>query len=103
MAWSDQKLKLETKKLEIDERLVAINHDLAKTYDANSTEQATERENDEVLESLAQQCVEELALIDSALTRIEQGSYGQCSQCGNDIGEARLNSQPEAEKCMACA
>lgn len=103
MAWSNQKAQLEAKKTEIDGRLAAINRDLRKTYDANSTEQATERENDEVLESLAQQCAEELALIQTALDRIAQGSYGQCSKCGDDIGEARLSAQPEAAQCMKCA
>lgn len=103
MAWSNQKALLESKKAEIDERLAAINRDLRKTYDANSTEQATERENDEVLESLAQQCTDELALIQTALNRIEQGNYGHCNRCGEDIGEDRLTVQPEASQCVKCA
>ena len=46
--------------------------------------------------------VEELRDIDAALERIEAGEYGQCEQCGNDIGHARLEVQPTATRCIEC-
>jgi len=46
--------------------------------------------------------VEELRNIDAALERIEAGEYGQCEQCGNDIGHARLEVQPTATRCIEC-
>ncbi len=30
-------------------------------------------------------------------------SYGCCACCGNDIGEARLEELPAAERCITCA
>lgn len=44
----------------------------------------------------------ELREIDTALRRIEEGSYGQCSVCGIDIPLARLRAQPAAERCIDC-
>lgn len=94
---------LETKKSEIESRLEAVNKDLQKSYTQDFAEQATERENDEVLQSLAATSEQEIALINIALKRLDSGNYGSCSQCGNDIEEKRLNAIPEAEFCMNCA
>jgi DnaK suppressor protein len=39
----------------------------------------------------------------AALERIENGTYGTCSNCGEAIGEARLKAMPEAMRCLSCA
>jgi DnaK suppressor protein len=44
----------------------------------------------------------ELAAIDDALQRLSTGTYGQCTDCGATISEARLNVAPEAARCMTC-
>ena len=38
----------------------------------------------------------------AALARIDEGSYGQCVDCGNEIGTGRLEARPEAARCVAC-
>ncbi len=43
-----------------------------------------------------------LAAIEAALQRIEDGSYGECADCGVDIGAARLHAAPEAARCVHC-
>jgi DnaK suppressor protein len=43
-----------------------------------------------------------LAEIEAALERIADGSYGQCSDCGEPIASARLLAQPAAPRCTAC-
>ncbi len=45
---------------------------------------------------------DELRRIDSALTRLSDGSYGTCVDCGQDIPVARLNAEPTAERCIRC-
>lgn len=44
----------------------------------------------------------ELRQLDAAHTRIEDGSYGTCIECGRDIGFARLQVNPAAERCITC-
>ena len=44
-----------------------------------------------------------LSDIDDALAKIDDGSYGLCEQCGDPIGEARLEAMPAARLCMTCA
>jgi DnaK suppressor protein len=40
--------------------------------------------------------------INSALEKIEQGSFGECEQCGEEIGIKRLAARPVAELCIDC-
>src|SRR5712691_12823143 len=40
--------------------------------------------------------------IDEALGRIEDGSYGQCEECGGDIGLERLRARPVTTLCIDC-
>ena len=37
-----------------------------------------------------------------ALEKITDGSYGICTDCGGDISHKRLQSYPNAERCLAC-
>jgi DnaK suppressor protein len=44
----------------------------------------------------------EIAAVNTALKRIEDGSYGECLDCGVKIAEARLHAAPEAARCIHC-
>jgi DnaK suppressor protein len=41
-------------------------------------------------------------LIDEALTRLSEGTYGLCAECGVEISEKRLNAVPFARLCVEC-
>lgn len=60
-----------------------------------------DRETDTTI-SMAQRHAVELEQIDAALARIADGTYGECEECGGDIGVARLEVQPTARLCIAC-
>lgn len=40
--------------------------------------------------------------IREALQRIEEGTFGQCEMCGDDIGIERLNARPVTTLCIEC-
>ena len=44
-----------------------------------------------------------LRKIDAALDRIEEGTYGHCEDCDEEIGMKRLENQPWAELCITHA
>lgn len=44
----------------------------------------------------------ELQAIDAALSRIQAGTYGICTDCSTTIAPARLRASPEAYRCIAC-
>lgn len=52
--------------------------------------------------SMARNAKDNLALVQAALARIADGSYGVCESCGNPIGKARLQAFPRATLCMEC-
>jgi len=56
-----------------------------------------------MLEALRADAERELQEIDAALLGLERGSYGQCTECGREIQEARLRARPVATMCVACA
>ena len=38
----------------------------------------------------------------AALARIEENTYGRCTDCGGDIPEGRLEARPDAARCVGC-
>jgi DnaK suppressor protein len=44
----------------------------------------------------------ERQLIDDALDSLEEGTYGVCAECGNEISEKRLQALPFARLCVEC-
>lgn len=38
----------------------------------------------------------------AALARIDGNTYGQCTDCGHEIPEGRLDARPDAARCVAC-
>ncbi len=44
----------------------------------------------------------ELVAIEAALASIDDGSYGTCAECGDEIPPARLDANPEATRCTRC-
>ncbi len=72
-------------------------------YDNHLADTATEtydRELDYTLEENSEQI---LAEIDAALKRIEEGTYGICTNRGEQISEERLEALPWATLCIDCA
>ena len=50
--------------------------------------------------TLADALEKQLALVDSALARMTEGSYGTCSVCGNAIEPERLEAIPATDRCI---
>ena len=52
--------------------------------------------------ALIQMKSETLNKIDAALRRLDDGTYGDCFECGDEISEARLRALPFAVRCKDC-
>jgi len=97
------KASLESRLAELKGRVERIEADLAEPHSADFAEQATEREDDDALEGQDALLGREITAIKAALGRIEDGSYGECTRCGEPVGEKRLEAYPEAALCISCA
>jgi DnaK suppressor protein len=57
---------------------------------------------DDIEFALIQMKAETLNKIDEALARLEEGSYGYCFECGEEIAQQRLRALPFAVRCKEC-
>lgn len=101
-----QRERLTAKKAELEERVERLTRDQRhadEPVEKDFEEQASQRENDEVVDELLRESQRELQQIIRALARMDAEGYGVCAACGADIGEGRLNAIPEATHCIKCA
>jgi RNA polymerase-binding transcription factor DksA len=66
-------------------------------HQADSASETFEREKDF---SILEEVEAELADVERALTRLDDGSYGTCEACGGAIGDDRLEAMPAARFCF---
>jgi RNA polymerase-binding protein DksA len=72
-------------------------------YDNHLADTATETYDRELDYTLEENSEHVLAEIDAALKRIEEGTYGICTNRGEQIAEERLEALPWATLCIDCA
>ncbi len=103
---ANRKSELETLKADLEARLSryqAHQRREAGALEKDFEEQASQTQNDEVVDSLEAETRAELQQIDHALERIDQGIGDECEQCGNDIDPRRLQVLPYTTVCVDCA
>ena len=81
----------------------ALEAQLREPLEADSGEQAVNLEDDEALEGVEAVALDQIGALKAAIARIDAGLYGECVSCGEAIAPARLEAQPTAVKCLACA
>jgi DnaK suppressor protein len=69
---------------------------------ADSADRADENYMKEFLFSLSENDRRLQRLVESALQRIDEGDFGQCTSCGNAIESKRLQAVPWASHCLGC-
>ena len=73
---------------------------LNEVFDVGESSEADIQEDIEF--ALIQMKAETLNKINEALARLEEGTYGNCFECGDEISEARLRALPFAVRCKDC-
>ncbi|MEQ8772537.1 MAG: TraR/DksA family transcriptional regulator [Erythrobacter sp.] len=85
------------------ERAEVIEDDLRHPLDDDWEEQAIDLADDEALEGVDDVLRAEIAQIRLALARIDNATYGTCSNCGAEIDRKRLEARTVATRCIKCA
>ena len=70
--------------------------------DQHLADHATDLLDHEVDDSLGENAEQILREIDTALARIDDGTYGTCTRCGKEIPVERLDAVPYAVLCVEC-
>ncbi len=93
-------------KKEIIDTLIANNEDFRAIVEGLDPKDFADIASDDMdrkmLEVIGSKDMKRMRLIDSAITRIEQGKYGLCMKCGKKIPRARLEAIPYALMCIEC-
>lgn len=93
-------------KRELIDQIMANSADFRKIFEDMESKDEVDIASDAIdrtmLEAVGVKDVNRLKLIDSALTRIEQGKYGLCMKCGKRIPQERLEAIPYALLCINC-
>lgn len=95
--------KLTAHKRELEKRVDRIHEHAREPLEADSSEQAAQLGNVQVVSALENEAVHEITQIDAALRRLEDGRYGVCITCGEDISPKRLEAWPASAECVDCA
>ncbi len=90
--FADERLHEESE----DDSLSELSHVMQ--HEADIGTETFEREKDF---SILEQVEAELADVERAMRRIDEGTYGLCEACGGPIGDERLEALPAARFCMA--
>lgn len=101
--FNEIRIQLTEMQLQLSEKLERIVKNVTKAANSDWTEQAQERENDEVMDALGNEVRRELKLVNVALHRIDEGDYQYCADCGEDIAIERLKVLPFTQLCIKCA
>ena len=94
---------LEERLHELTDRLEEIDEDLHEHQEDDFGDRAIETAGDEVLEGLGSAGQQEIQQIRAALVRLDKGTYGTCTRCGEPVDERRLLAVPHAALCITCA
>jgi DnaK suppressor protein len=97
--------RLETRRQEL-RHMVTRNQQDGRTADDEATQDVADRAassyNKEFLFSQSNNDRQLLSMVDSALARINEGSFGECVSCGKEINAKRLEAVPWTRHCIAC-
>jgi RNA polymerase-binding transcription factor DksA len=103
MAYKEIARELEERLALLTRRLEGIKKDVTQSHSGDSSEQAQERENDEVVDAIGNETRQSLREVRAALDRIADETYGICEKCRGNIPLGRLQALPEATRCLKCA
>ena len=103
--------KLVQQRADVENRLIHLHAELigataSGNLEGNFTNHPADASSDTLLAetdvSTIRELKHELVELDSALKRIEHGTFGQCVDCGDQIDPARLEARPTAIRCLRC-
>ena len=72
-------------------------------YEALLADPAVIQEDRDATRILLEGARDAFAAAERAVARHREGTYGQCSRCGDEIPAERLEALPEADTCISCS
>jgi len=97
------KKELLSRKIVLEEELNRLSKEpVSDNQSQDDADQAMSSTLETLRNSIQNSEYEELVMIEAVLRSIEDGLYGVCQDCEQDISEKRLKYYPNAQRCLAC-
>jgi RNA polymerase-binding transcription factor len=93
-------LESERARLRAQISALEVGHEQSLAYDENFADSGQVAAEQGENKALLNQLNDQLAEIEHALAKVEDGTYGRCERCGEPIGEARLEAMPATRFCI---
>jgi DnaK suppressor protein len=88
---------------EVQGKMRSVRTDTGRERDILDQGESSEADIQEDIElALIQMKAETLSRVNEALQRLDEGHYGNCFECGDEIAQARLRALPFAVRCKDC-
>jgi DnaK suppressor protein len=107
-----EKKRIETFKKRLEERQSILRRNVTRTAEdgRRADEEATQDVADRAASSYNKEFLfhqsnnerQLLQMVEGALSRIREGTFGQCISCGRDINPKRLEAVPWTRHCIEC-
>ena len=91
---------LEEERGQLTSQLAELDDEGDLSYDENFADSAQVAGQQGANRALSGQLGENLAEVERALAKMDEGTYGQCEACGKDIAEPRLEAMPATRFCI---
>jgi DnaK suppressor protein len=91
---------MEEEREQLQTQLAELDDDSEVSYDENFADSAQVAGQQGANRALSGQLSENLAEVERALGKMDDGTYGRCERCGKEIGEARLEAMPATRYCI---
>ncbi|MER7131589.1 TraR/DksA family transcriptional regulator [Streptosporangium saharense] len=96
------RMRLESMLAELDRSLGVLRGDPSTGWERSLADAGSVLTDADRTLAMLEAATEQRRAVAEALSRLDEGVYGRCADCGQAVPEGRLEARPEAARCVQC-
>ncbi|GAA3130919.1 TraR/DksA family transcriptional regulator [Streptosporangium carneum] len=96
------RMRLESMLAELDRSIRVLRGDPLTGWDRSPADAGSVLTDTDRNQAMLEAATAQRRAVVAALTRLDEGVYGRCADCGMSVPEGRLEARPEAARCVQC-
>ncbi|GAA2361990.1 TraR/DksA family transcriptional regulator [Nonomuraea africana] len=94
--------RLESMLAELDRSIGVLRGDPVAVRDRSAADAGSDLTDTDRAQAMLTVATAQRGAVLAALKRLDEGTYGECVDCGKQVPEGRLEARPEAARCVQC-